>query len=478
MAEGVSDTGRAEAASPREGRPAARLAGLKSRLGELWWWTLLLFIANRLGDFANLAVGIFIVPKFVPAEELGAVLPLMSVAGFVAFPLALVLLPVEKFLNVFAGRGETGKVKTLLRDSALVSLAFAALAGAWLFWRGDAILVRMHVTDRRIFIPIAGFAIFSCIEPLVQSSLKALKCFGTIVATGLAAPFVRLGAMLLLLPALGAFGYLMAQFSASAAGLAIGAAAILAILRSAGKGTPWMTHWREMARYAAPLLAITLAGRIQGPVETFVIRHRLPEDVSAGYYFANVFGMIPLYLSTAMATVLFPLASERFERGESTRGILVQSLAFNVAMSAATLAIEAIAAPAIFRLPGPWNGYAAYSRFVWQVGLIMSLKGLQSVFVTHENACRSFRYVSYLVPLYLAEAATLYVLPAWDATRPYLPEWLWVAVASRWRLSLQGILSLTILFNAAFVAAMAIDFLGAPLRSRVRPSKGLGRDLG
>lgn len=458
MAEGVSDTGRAGPAMPRMGRLAARLATLRARLGELWWWTLLLFVAQRLGDLANLAVGLFIVPKFVPAEELGAVLPLMSIAGFVAFPLAIVLMPVEKFLNVFAGRGEYGKVKSLLRDSALVSLFFAALAGAWLFWRGDAILLRMHVADRRIFIPIAGFAIFSCIEPLVQSSLKALKCFGTIVATGLAIPFVRLGAMLLLLPALGAFGYLMAQFSSSAAGLAIGAVAIFAVLRSAGKGTPWLPHWREMARYAAPLLAITLAGRVQGPVETFVIRHRLPEEVSAGYYFANVFGMIPLYLSTAMATVLFPLASERFERGESTRGILLQSMAFNAAMAAGTLALTAVAAPLVFRIPGPWSRYADYSRFVWQVGLIMSLKGAQGIFMTHENACRSFRYVRYLVPLYLAEAATLYVLPAWDATRPYLPEWLWGLVASSWNLSLQGILALTILFNAIFAAAMALDF--------------------
>lgn len=435
------------------------LSRLKGRLGELWWWTLLFFLIQRVGDLVNFVVGAVIVPANISQEELGSVLPLMSVANFAATPLALALLPVAKFLNVFSARGEYGKVKSLLADSAALTVAFSLAIGVWLYFCGDGILLRLHVSDKRLFLPIAGFAIVACFDPLVQNSLRALKCFKTLFATGAVSPFVRLGAMLAFLPALGALGYLAAQLAPSFATLAIGCAVLAVVMRKAGRRASWLPHWREMAAYAAPLVLITIASRVQGTVETFVIRHRLPEEVTAGYYFANIFGAIPGYLTSAMMVVLFPLFSDRFERGESTGGIFRQSIAFNLAIGAASVLLLAAVAPAVFSLRAQWSAYSEYSRFVWQVGLLMVLKNVQAIFTTHESACRSFRYVRYMVPMLLAESATLYVLPAWKVARPFMPGWLWRFVDSRWELSLQSFLTLILAFNAAFLAAMAIDML-------------------
>lgn len=430
----------------------------RARLGELWWWSLLFFAVQRLGDAVNFAVGVWLVPKFVPADELGAVLPLMSVAGFVAFPIAVLLLPVGKFLNVFASRGEYGKARALLEDAALASIAAAAAIGVWLHASGDGILLRLHLTDRRLFVPMAGFAVVACFEPLVQSAMKSLKCFGAVFAVSLFSPWVRLAAMLLLLPGLGALGYLAGQLMPSVFSLSVGAAALVAALRHRGARRTWLPHWREMVAYAAPLLAITLASRVQAPVETFVIRHRLPGDVSAGYYFANVFGAVPGYLASAMMVVLFPMISERHERGESTGAMLWQSMAVNMVLGLAATAVMAAVAPFLFRLRGPWSGYEAYSRFVWQVGLVAVMKNAQAIFMTHESACRSFRYVWYLVPLYLLEAATLYILPAWSFARPWMPDALWRFVDARWTLSLQGLVTPIVLFNALFLLSMLLDW--------------------
>ncbi|MBR3086899.1 MAG: hypothetical protein IKH04_10910 [Kiritimatiellae bacterium] len=431
---------------------------LHTRLGELWWWTLLLFCAQRLGDLVNFATGAFIVPRFVPEHDLGAVMPLAQIAALAAFPLTILLLPVGKFLNVFAVRGEYGKVKSLLADSVAASALFSLLAGAALLACGDWILLRLHVADRRVFAAVAITVMVTCLEPLVQNSLKSLKCFRTIFATGLAAPFIRLGAMLLLLPPLGAPGYLFAQTASPAAGIAVGLFGLSLALRGGGPRVSWLPEWREMAAYAAPLVAVTLAGSVQGPAESFVIRQRLPEEVTAGYYFASVFGAIPGYFASAMMVILFPLVSDRYERGEPTRGLFVRSMAFTLASGLAALAAIAAISPLVFRLPGPWRAYAGYSPFVWQVGLVMLLKSLQGTFMTHESASRSFRYVRYMVPLYLLEAASAYILPAWSVARPFLPEWLWGLVDRCWTTSLQSFLCLIIGFNALFVVAMAIDW--------------------
>ena len=84
------------------------LRRLQERLGPLWWYTLLGFIVNRLGDVINIFIGLYLVPRLLPGEDLGALLPLMTVGAVFSPPLALLLLPVSKFLSIFAAREETG----------------------------------------------------------------------------------------------------------------------------------------------------------------------------------------------------------------------------------------------------------------------------------------------------------------------------------------------------------------------------------
>ena len=39
------------------------LSRIHAKLGDLWWYTILLFIAQRFGDVINMFVGLWIVPK-------------------------------------------------------------------------------------------------------------------------------------------------------------------------------------------------------------------------------------------------------------------------------------------------------------------------------------------------------------------------------------------------------------------------------
>lgn len=64
----------------------------------------------------------------------------------------------------------------------------------------------------------------------------------------------------------------------------------------------------------------------------------------------------------------------------------------------------------------------------------------------------------YSVPLMLLEAATLYSLPGWHLFKGIVPSAVWSAVDSAWTTSLQGFMTLTIAFNAVFVAFMMVDW--------------------
>ena len=432
---------------------------LRSRLGELWWYTMLGFIVARMGEVVNLYIGVFLVPKVLPAKQLGAVTPLMSVGAFVGLPIALLLIPVGKFLNVFAARKEYGKVKALLLDSIYVNLAFAVVVLGWLAIAGDGILERMHVTDRRILIPVAAFAVLSCLEPIIGSAQRSLKCFKSMLIAGLGGPYVRLAGMLLLLAPFGAFGYLSAQLGISLWGIGCALIALHLYLRKCGGRVSYREDVRDMIAYSIPLVALTFAGRVQGPVEAFVIRHRLPEEVSAGYYFSTMFGMIPGYFTGALVAFFWPIVSEKFEKGESTGKLLMQSMLFNLVVGGLTLLAVSLVVPYVFRLRGPWQGYEEYSRFVWQAGFITLLKSVQGIYTTYESACRRFVYVRYMVPLMLLEAAVLYGLPGWESgIAQYMPQALNSFVCAHWENTLPVFLRAIIFFNVLFTLAMIVDW--------------------
>jgi hypothetical protein len=432
---------------------------LRARMGTLWWYTLLMFVANRLGDAANLFVGLYLVPKLMPGQDLGALLPLMAVGGLFATPLALLLIPVGKFLNVFSARRDFGKVRALLEDSLAVSAAFAFLMGFWLHRQGDGLLLRLQVTDPRLFWPMAGFALLTCIDPVVNSAMRSLKLFNPLVWMSLLSPYVRLAGMLLLLAPLGALGYLTAQWSVGFWSAGFGLVAIFLALRGMGRRASYWPHWREMLAYSWPLVAMTFAMRIQGPVEMLVIRQRLPLVDSAGYYYATMFGNIPGFFTAAMTPFLWSLMSDRFERGEETRPLLAQSMLFTLTVGLLCVVSFAAVMPWVFSQPGPWQPYAPYAHFVWQTALIGTLKTVQSVYTAHETACRRFRYMRYLVPLMLLESAVLYVLPAWSLFRDHLPRAFWNWVAAQAPPSLQLFVGIILAANLAFTAGMLLEWL-------------------
>lgn len=443
-----------------------RMRQIHRRMGSLWWYTLLGFIVNRMGDLVNVFIGLYLVPRLLPGEDLGALLPLMSVGAVFSTPLALLLLPVGKFLSAFAARSQHGKVRALLEDALGVALVFAVAMTAWILWQGDALLLRLHVSDQRLLFPVAGFAILVCIEPVITAAMRALQFFKPMLVAGFIAPYVRLAGMLALLPVLGALGYLLAQLGVAGFGVLFSMAVLYLFLHCKYPRASYREHGREMLAYALPLVALTIAARIQGPVETLVIRHRLPAVDSAGYYYAVMLGNVPGYFTGAMMPFLWPILSDRFERGEKTEGLLMQSMLFNIVLGTFFVVLFAVVMPWFFTLPGPWQPYGAYSGFVWQAALIGTLKTAQSFYTSHELACRRFNYMRYLVPLMLLESAVLYLLPGWAALRGFMPEGLWSWVDARYAPSLQGFVAIIMFFNAAFTAGMLIEWAVRPRREK------------
>ena len=63
---------------------------IHARVGDLWWYSAMIFLACRSGDAIQAFIGLWLVPKYVGPQELGAVLPLQQLTSFLTVPLAIV----------------------------------------------------------------------------------------------------------------------------------------------------------------------------------------------------------------------------------------------------------------------------------------------------------------------------------------------------------------------------------------------------
>ena len=400
-------------------------ARLRQRLGPVWGAALLLFVAQRFGDAVNAFIGIWLVPRYVPQGELGAVLPLAQVAAFVAMPLSILLTPYAKLLNVHAERGEPGKVKAMFRDASLLALAVLlltlALSPLFFPW----VFRHFGIQNGNLALAIVLSAVIGALAPIFSESLRALRRFGVVSAlSALSAP-LRLAVMWIALPFRGLTGYFVGQASAPAFQSGV---ALLDFLRR-HRGVRCEPYFRDDRRvflaFAVPLAVSTLAGNLRGMAEMMPMA-LVPSVESAAYYQITRFTEIASYLGLTLVFVLFPVVSGRHERGEDTRGVLLRTMWGSLALGLAFTAALALAARPLFGAVGFLRPYADFTGFVLPLGAIASVRVASACFTTHEMACSRFRFLRYTVPISLAEAAVLHVLFRTDG----FPWRLWHVVAA------------------------------------------------
>jgi O-antigen/teichoic acid export membrane protein len=384
------------------------LSSVKSRLGDLWWYALILFCVQRLGDVINVFIGLWLVPRYVPQSELGAVLPLVQVGSVLGLPLAILLVPFGKFLNVYAAQGELGKVKRLLRDVFVL----AALAGIVITvgarYLMPPVFERMRVQSGMLTWLIVLTGVTSTLTPLFVQALQGLKKFRQMSLLGLLSAPIRLVVLLIALPIRGLSGYFAGQLATDGFGIVFSLASLRELFSRKIASMPYLHHWREILQYTLPVAVLITAGRVQSAAEFFVIRHRLPDVESAAYYFITRFAEIPISLWAAISVVFFPLISERHETGAKVASLFRQAMLF-VLLGGGLVALALhLAAPFLFSLMPMWVQYTPYASLMGVASMTCVIRAAFACFVSYEMACRRFRFVLYTSMLYLLEAIILY----------------------------------------------------------------------
>lgn len=384
---------------------------LRTRLGPLWWYSGLLFIAMRLSDAVNAFIGIWLVPKYIPQDELGAVLPLTQVGSVLGLPMAILLVPFTKFLNVYATREEYGKVKRLLRDAFVLSGVLFVVTLLYARLIMPMVFERMRVAKGSLGFLLILAGVLTTVAPVFVTALQALKKFNMIAVLNLLAAPVRLCALLVTMPIRAISGYFVGQCAPS---LVLISLALLGLKDRLGQGVKsesyWEKDWRSIIKYTLPVAVFVTAGTFQSLIETFVIRHRLSDLDSAGYYLISRFAEIGGYAGFTLVFVLFPLAVESHERGSRSQMLLWQSMGGALLGGCLLACVYGGCGRAILRLSSSWRLYVPYVSQMTLLTVIYAVRAAGACFVNFEMACGRFRFVFYYTAIALVECVLLYVI--------------------------------------------------------------------
>ena len=398
------------------------------RLGPLWWHTLLMFVSSKMGDVINMYIALFVVPDVLDHEDLGAVVPIVRLVAVLSVPLSIILSTSLKYLSLFHVQGASGRVKALVLDLSKFISVLSTLILLFLIVFRDFIEVRLKISDEKILWVVAAMALMSCWKPTVEMAAQGTKRFYALILSQFFGPVVRLLAILAFLDSLQLAGYLLATVLADLSICALLVWSFYVCIKPTIVRESYSEFFPSIRKYLLPIGLVVLLTSIQTMIEPWIIRQRLSEADSAGFYMATTLGSIPMYFSNAMIPFFFVLISENYERGLSTRKLHLQALGVVLVLGLSVSGVFLVFHQEILGLRPSWSTFSEYGPYVGLLGIIMTGDILLRCHYLHENACHRFRYLWYYTFFIVLEVSLLYGLNLWTHVQDFFANstWLWV----------------------------------------------------
>ena len=375
----------------------ALLNRIHERVGDLWWYSAMIFLACRSGDAIQAFIGLWLVPKYVGPQELGAVLPLQQLTSFLTVPLAIVAVVFSKYVNTYATRGEYGKVKSFIHDVFTCSfiLFIVCIAGAYLIM--PFFYERLKIASGSLTFLILLCGLFTNIGAIVGSAQQGLKRFKTMALMNFLSAPIRLVTMLVAMPFRPLSGYILGQTTPAATTLLLSAFDIHHIIKPYTPDKSWRNDLPEIWKYLWPLAIYTALSSFFGTISATVYRQRLPEIESSAYYMLTRLTDIVTFVGCTISTVLIPLASEAHEKGKENSSIIRQSILGNLIATLGFATFFAIAGRFILSLNATWKTYESYASLLPFLTVLSGICMTNTTILSYDIACRRFKAMSVIL---------------------------------------------------------------------------------
>lgn len=386
-----------------------QLSRLRLRLGDFWWYTLMIFCAQRVADALNVFVGLYLVPKYVAPEELGAVMPLTQFANLLAIPAGVFAATFRQELTSLALHRDFGRMKSLMRGVFIATTVFfvvAILASRLIL---PVFLSRIRIVEGSLGFVILAAAFIGTIAPVYTNALQSLKKFKAYSLLAILGAPIRCVTMLLMMPLRAITGYFVGQTASPVFSIGATLFALRKELRVKAQRY-WTTS--ILGRFTLLFVMFGASALITGIVALFeatVIRGKLPALDSAAYYMVTRFSDLTVILAGTLMLTIFPFAAEIAAEGRDRRPLMFKCMTAVAVLGIGLGVFFACFGASILRMLPHAEAYVSYAWAIPCMIGVMTLNQLSGIFTTAELAANRFGFMAWNLPLHLAYAITLYL---------------------------------------------------------------------
>lgn len=274
--------------------------------------------ANVLSYLYHLVMG-----RLLGPAGYGELSSLLSLLYIFTVPLLVAQTVMVKFVSVFKARGEVGQAKSLF-IKATKWFAVLSVAGVpVMLLTAPLVTSFLHLPSTLLFTMVYLLLAVSLLSMVSNSILTGYQKFIWVSVMGAVAILVKL---LISIPLASWFvpGVLVAAVIAGFIMYGLYFIPLRPILSSAGK--PMQLRKRDAFGFAVPTLLAQLGITSLYSTDIILVRHFFSAE-SAGLYAAlAILGKVIFYASSAVPTVLFPIASERTALGGGTKKLIVSAV--------------------------------------------------------------------------------------------------------------------------------------------------------
>jgi len=290
-------------------------------------------VANAGNYFYHLLMG-----RMLGPADYGVLVSLISLTYLLAIPNSTLTLVVTKYVSSFLGKGDRAAVSSFHSwlSRRVTRLIFAA--ALLLLFISPGISRFLHLDSPFLVFLVCLFGLIGFYTSINLSFLQGFLKFSWTSFLSVASAMIKLFlSLLLVFLGMRVFGAVLSIFLGGLLSLAVSLILVGRLLEKKKDGVE--INLREILGYALPVFLSTLAFTSLYTTDLVLARHFLPVREAGFYASLSMLGKIIFFAASPLTMVMFPLVSNRFEKGEGHLKIF--NLAF-IFVFLASLAISLV----------------------------------------------------------------------------------------------------------------------------------------
>jgi O-antigen/teichoic acid export membrane protein len=317
----------------------------------------------------------------------GELASLLSLLYVFTVPLLVAQTVLIKFVSGFKGHGDTGQAKTLFLESLKLFTVVSVALFPIVLLTAPFVTAFLHLSNTALFTLLYLFLVISLLTIATVSMLTGYQKFIWVSVLAALAVLVKIFISIPLV-SWGVSGVMLAAVVASI--IMYGLYFIPLRFLLAARARPTQLKRRDMLGFAVPTLLTQLGITSLYSTDIILVRHFLSAHEAGVYAALAILGKIIFYASSAVPTVLFPIASERAAIGTTTKKLILSAIGIVAAISIGITLFYFLFPNIIVSLLFG-NAYGSAGSMLGLFGLFLSLFSIGSIITTACLAVGSVR---------------------------------------------------------------------------------------